>query len=217
MATEYKGENVSAISYGLSWGPHGDIWAIFVDGKFQKFVPWPEWWRDEPTLKVGDFRPLIQAFESEPLKISDLKVTDKEEPEPPTQTDPGLTAAWLLLRKDVEAAHQRDLKRNVALRDQFNAARLDIGMTVPEVESVLKARPIEAGEIEAGSFRIYGSTESLDVMEALHYSNVLVLFEEGRVSGIYSGSMVRGGKHGLEQMREWFVDLPVSKPDAENE
>ncbi|HUG94344.1 MAG TPA: hypothetical protein VML55_26170, partial [Planctomycetaceae bacterium] len=215
MTTEYNGKSITAISYSVvrrDGGIGDSIWAIFVDGRFQKFVPWPEW-GDRRTLKVGDFFLLIQAFQSEPLNISDLGEAKKAELEPPEQIDPGLTAVWLLLRKGVEAAQRRDLKRNAELRDQFNASRLSIGMTVSEVESVLKAKPMEAGAIEAGSFRIYGSTESLDAPEILHYSNILVLFQEGTVSGIYSGSMVRGGKHGLEQMREWFVDLPPRKQD----
>ena len=40
----------------------------------------------------------------------------------------------------------------------------------------------------------------------LHYANIMVVFREGKVSGIYG---VGGGEHGLEQARRWmFVDLP---------
>jgi hypothetical protein len=218
MATEYKGKGLASIGYAVATEPIGEgaigdaFWAIFVDDKFEKFVSWPSW-SNNPTFKLGDFSLLIEASESEPLKISELKDSLNVDSESPRQVDPGLTAAWLRLRKGVEAAQQRDLKRNAVLRAQFNAFRLRIGMTVAEVESVLKANPIESGRVEAGSFRIYGSTESLNVVEGLHYSNILVLVSDGRVSGIYSGSMVRGGKHGLEQMRQWFVDLPRSERD----
>jgi hypothetical protein len=112
------------------------------------------------------------------------------------------------------AAHRRDLKRNAALRDRFNASRLKLGMSVSEVESVLAAKPIEAGAIKSGFFQLYGSTQSLDVMPALHYSNILVVFRQDKVSGIYSGSMAPGGKHGIERMHTFFVDLPQSTPDA---
>ena len=51
------------------------------------------------------------------------------------------------------AKHIRSIEQPLyaELRDQFNAARLKIGMTEMEVESVLKAKPIEAGEVEAGT------------------------------------------------------------------
>jgi len=187
MATEYKGDIVSAIDYGflggyLSKRGYG-LWAIFVDDKFVKFVQWPEW--DDDHGKVGDFRRLIRAVESEPASISDL---DKEAKaaKVPSQIDPGLTAAWLLLKGGIQARRKKVLKRNAELRDQFNASRLMIGMTELEVESVLRAKPIKAGEVEAGSFKIYGSTESLDITND-HYSNILVVFKDGKVSGVYSG------------------------------
>jgi hypothetical protein len=219
MATEYKGKIVSAISFGLFGGPFssdgGDsVWAIFADDKFQKFVRWPVW-GDEP-IKVGDFRRLIRAVESEPVSLSDLEQEAKARPAPPRQTDFGLTLAWLALRPAIEAARKNAVKRNAELRDQFNASRLCIGMTEAEVQSVLRAKPIETGDVEAGAFKFYGSTESLDVLPYLHYSNILVLFREGKVRGIYSGCLVPGGEQGLQQLRKSFVDLPHVKTSAQS-
>jgi hypothetical protein len=148
MATEYDGSSICAISYGIFGGPFGQdpradiIWAIFVDDKFEKFVPWPNWF--EKGMKVGNFSPLIRALEAEPISISDLRKVVDTGPAAPSQTNPGLTAAWLLLRKGVGTAHERDIKNNVELRDQFNAARLKIGMTESDVESALRATPIES-------------------------------------------------------------------------
>jgi hypothetical protein len=80
------------------------------------------------------------------------------------------------------------------LRDQFNAARLKIGMTESDVESVLKAKPIETGDVEAGSFKIFGSTESFDIRPDLHYANVLAVFKDGKLIGVYSSGRAPGGK-----------------------
>ena len=87
-ATEYKGKSVSAIIYGLLGGPysHGDVvWAVFVDDKFEKFVQWPkrevevvvdkngERHSHVKPIKIGDFRHLIRAVESEPINITDFE------------------------------------------------------------------------------------------------------------------------------------------------
>lgn len=82
-------------------------------------------------------------------------------------------------------------------------------MTDPEVEATLKAKPIDSGEVEAGSFKIYGSTERFDIAYD-HYSNILVLLKEGRVIGIYSGELVHGGAR-RNELRQWFSDLPDAK------
>ena len=145
---------------------------------------------------------------------------------PPSQADPGLTAAWLLLRPAIEAASSEELKKNAKLRDQYNASRLKLGMTEREVESALNAKPIEMGEAAAGSWRLYGSTESLNITEYLHYSNVLALFRAGKLSGVYSGYTVPGGADGIRSLREpvvigasvarqSFADLPTSKVPTE--
>jgi hypothetical protein len=81
-------------------------------------------------------------------------------------------------------------------------------MTQEEVQSLLEAKPIESGHVEAGDFRIYGSTQTFNITPDVHYSNILVLFTEGKVTGIYSGALVPGGGLGLQEMREWFIDLP---------
>jgi hypothetical protein len=222
MAAEIDGKRLTAISFGVFGGPFGDdargdiVWAIFIDGTFDRFVRWPDW--GEGPIKVGDFSRLARALEMEPVSLPELENVEGAGPAPASQTDPGLTAAWLRLRKPVEAAHRRDLSRNAELRDQFNASRLKIGMTQAEVESVLRADPIETGDVEAGPYRLFGGTETLSVMEYLHYANILTLFRDGRLAGIYSGYMVPGGERGIRSLREpvmvhgltrqSFVDLP---------
>ena len=218
-AAVYQDHTACVISYGLferAFRLGGEsVLAIFVDGKFQKFVRYPEW--DGRKRKIGDHRRLIRAVESEPVSIADLEKEMKENP-PPSHTDWGLTAIWLVLGKGVLAAEARREKarakvyqKNAEMRDQYNAARLKIGMTEKEVESVLKAKPIQTGEVEAGTFKIYGSTESLDigVDSSLHYSNILVVSKKGKVSGIYG---IYFGANGFDLAREMFVDLPSRNP-----
>lgn len=221
MATEHKGSSVHAISYGIFGGPFGNdprgdiIWAIFVDSKFKKFVDWPEW--GEAKIKVGDFGRLIQALEKEPLDIADLRKKINTEPPPRSDVDPGLTSAWLLLRDGVEAAHERSLKKNADLRDQYNAMRLKIGMHESDVESVLRSQPILQGEVQAGTFKIYGADQVLDADRYLHYSNILTLFVNGQLIGIYSGYTVPGGYQWRQRLLESFDDLLLTKLDTKDD
>ena len=58
------------------------------------------------------------------------------------------------------------------MREQFRAVRLDIGMTEQEVEAVLKAKPIDSGELRAGTCKEYGGTEMFPIPN--HFGNVVV-------------------------------------------
>lgn len=230
MACMNKGKNVCAIAYKLLFdGPSSDrgkvVWAIFVDDKFVKFVPWQKGDMEEvpyegtmrsrpKPIKVGDcYGWLIRAVESAPVNIADLEKEVKSLAPPPSQIDPGLTAAWLILRAmgaTPTPATEDDYKKNAELRDQFNAARLKIGMTEAEVESVLKAKPLESGKVEVGSYKIYGSNESFNIDNdySLHFWNVLVVFREGKVSVIYSFPARTDWR---QKLRERFVDLPEER------
>jgi hypothetical protein len=208
FASEIDEQRVEAISYGLLGGPLSErgtsILAIFIDDKFEKFVPWPT---GDAKIKIGDFGILARAVESKSVAASDLEKEAAARPATRTHVDPGLTALWHRHQGKIKAARAPALKRNVELRDQFNAARLELGMTVEDVESVIKSKPFQSGKVHAGDLRIYGTAESLDIPNDLHYSNILVLFRDNKVIGIYSGGLVPGGD-GLQKMRSWFVDLP---------
>jgi len=228
MAGEYKGGSVCAISYklfseGTEKGGGEVLIAIFVDKKFVKFVKWFSGERilvdvaGTPTsrpkpIQIGEIKWLIQAVESEAVNLAELEKEVKARPETPSQIDPGLTIAFLLLRatalrgsKIFAVASEEDYKRNAELRDQYNASRLQIGMTQSEVEAVLKAKPIESGEVEAGSFIIYGSNESFRIDSALHFSNILVLFRKGKANVIDSAVPGEGWRR---KLKEVYVDFP---------
>ena len=228
-AAEYQGDSVSAIYYGLFGGPRraggSSVYAIFIDDKFEKFVQWPGWDKQElvetvddygqrrshpKPIKTGNFRCLIRLVESAPVSIADLEKERKEKPAP-SHIDYGLTIVCILLWPVFLVIFLRSVigryhKRNAALRDQFNAPRLKIGMTESDVESVLRAKPLESGKIDAGSYKIYGSNELLDIDDLLHFSNVLVVFKEEKVTGIYGAP---AGYEWRRKLGEEFFDLPA--------
>jgi hypothetical protein len=78
-----------------------------------------------------------------------------------------------------------DLKRNTELRDQFNPARLKIGMTDEEVETVLKAMALQTATRDGVPYKIYGSDEKFNIEGWLHYSNIWIVFKDGKVSFIH--------------------------------
>ena len=231
MAAEHKGKTVSAIVYDVVLDSHHSnggvlIWAIFVDDKFAKFVAPPSSLPGEKEvvhirgtplsrlkpMKMGDDRFLIRAMDGQPLNIDDLKKEAKSITPPPEQVDPGLTAAYLLLRgvglapSPDAPANGQDYLRNAELRDQFNAARLKIGMSPSEVQAVLKAKPLESGEVDAGVYQIYGSNESYNIKDWLRFSNILVVYRDGKaitISGIPSGHDWR------QEVGKATIDLPT--------
>ena len=242
MAAEHRGKTVCATIYELSpAGPNDKggvwVWAIFVDDTFVKFVKEPATlpgdmetvdhrgtpWSRPKAFKAGDTRFLIRAVDGNAVTSADLKKEVESLPAPREQhVDPGLAAAYLLLRAIGAApgpdplATEKDYLRNAELRDQFNAARLKIGMTQPEVETVLKARPLESGKVEAGPYSIYGSNESFNIDTWLHFSNILVIFREEKtivISSISAGYDWRG------RLGEATTDLPkraAAKPSHDN-
>jgi hypothetical protein len=141
-------------------------------------------------LKLGDFSWLVKAVEAKPVDIKALAKEVKERPDVPSSVDPGLTVAWLLLRGPVNARRAGELKQNLELRDKYNAARIKIGMTQAEVEAILGSQAVQVGKLDFGAYKLYGSPKTFDISAPLHFSNVLVLYRDGKVHGIYSGSWV---------------------------
>jgi hypothetical protein len=191
------------------------VWAVFIDNKFEKFVsggwgesekvPYRGTTRTRPKpikLGEGDLSLLIQLMNREPLNLSDLEKKVKAIKAPPSQVDPGLTIAYLLLKSQgltPKSANENDYKKNAELRDQFNASRLKIGMTEAEVEKVLKAKPFEIGKVDAGTYEIYGSNESFNINAALLFSNILILFKEGKACIIYGTDPGDSWRHNLSE------------------
>jgi hypothetical protein len=214
METEYKGQVVAAIRFGVSGGPYNsggdEIWAIFADDKFVKFVRTPEWpttW--DKRIEIGDFSWLNRAVDAVAVSIADFDKELKANPAP-SHVDPAMTIVAQAFLKPLEAKHQGEVKKNRPLRDQFNAARLRIGMSESDVESVFKSNALMSGKAREGLFKVYGSNELFDLNRDLHFSNVLVLFRRGMVYGIYAGGLVPIGEEGLRRVNDGFISLAPS-------
>jgi len=228
MSSPYKDGTATAISYSLFASilddPSGtSVVAVFIDEKFEKFVQFPGWEaveriRDGETvrvakpMKVGDFSWLIKAVESDPVDVAELEKEWKSDEPTPSNVDPGLTATFLLLGPALSAQHEAQLRKNTPLRDQFNAAQLKMGFTVRDVERTFRAKPLESGAVGPYNYSIYGSNELFGHLnEEVHFSNVLVLFREEKVTGIYSGWTVPAGFEWRQKLSELFSDLPEAK------
>lgn len=226
MGCLHQGKSIVAVSFELFsdklTGNGGEVvWAIFHDNKFEKFVRWPAWETiDIPyhgttrsvykPITLGDFQRLLDAADSKSVSIEELKRDMKSRGKTPTQIDPGLTVAFLLAQVITEGqigASKADVEKNASLRDQFNAARLAIGMTKDDVEKQFRVTPLRSGKFPHGSFAIYGSKILFDILPQLQYSNVLALYENGKVSGIYSGETVPGGDQGLKTVQAIVPEL----------
>lgn len=229
VAAEYKGNSVYVITYEVvadrDTSDRGEfVHAVFVADKFVKFIKWlpgdmeevpyqGTTWRRPKPIKVGDISWLARATESDPVSIDVLRREVKAMPAAPSQVDPGLTIATLLLQPlfiPQYIAHAGDYKKNALLRDQFNAERLSIGMTEADVESVLRTQPFESGAVEAASYKIYGRDESFNIDSWLRFSNILIVFREGRARIIRA--LTSGGDNWRQELGKGFIDLP--KPPA---
>jgi hypothetical protein len=197
MAAEHEGKAVYAIIYKIqSDDPKIEggiwVWAIFVDGKFIKFVRPPARLPNDNAKEIKESyeHVLIRAMDAAPISVDKLKQEVKSLSPQPKNADPGLTIAYLVLRAMGAApgpeprASEQEYLRNAALRDQFNAARLRIGMTRSEVEATLGTKPLRSGKTKAGEYEVYGSNESFDINPWLHFSNILVTYRNGKVVGV---------------------------------
>ena len=221
-----NGTEICAITYNVDPdGPEGmhcgvTVHAIFVDNKFVKFIQWLTDPEDVPLagsgrpvlrpLKVGDCLRLTRAVEAIPVSVADLEREALSATSPPEHTDWGLTIAMLLLRQALPSQAQKaptgeDFRRNAVLCDQFKAARLNLGMTESDVEGILKAMPLEAGSVDAGVYKIYGSNESFNIDVWLHFSNVLVVFRGGKATAVCD---IGAGAEWRRALGKMFVDMP---------
>ena len=222
--------SATAIAYQLfSDDPDGEgseaVYAIFLDDRFVKFVRWlpPEtivvqreggnFGRPKP-IEVGNLDHLRRLVDGDAIDLDTLQEEVAARPATPSQIDPGLTLAWIILEAAtpgelVRGPSKEDYKRNDELRDQFNAARLKIGMSPAEVREVFKNEPLEKGDVKAGHYEIFGSNESLSDIKSWHrFSNVLVLYSDGKATAIYA---VGAGDGWRSVVGDWFSDLPPAK------
>ena len=218
-AGEIQGKRVFAITYvfigdASTKGPVVTFEALFLDNKFVKFVQDKGGWTPQGEFKLGNPIGLRHSMELNAVSGKELEHQWKVGPAP-KQTDPGLTAAWLLLRPALQAnpatrlPTEKDYKRNAELRRQFNAAHLDLGMSEAKVTSMLKAKPLEVGKADAGTYAFYGSKEFFNVSPFLRFQNILVVFHDGKAISIENCGATDDWR---ERLPLSYVDLPKQPP-----
>jgi hypothetical protein len=214
-AGEIQGKRVFAMTYvytgdGSTKGPTVTFDALFLDNKFEKFVQEKEGWTPQGEFKLGNPIGLRHTMELKAIGSKELQQELKAAPAP-EHADPGLTAAFLRLRPALQAnpatrlPTDKDYQRNADLRSQFNAARLDLGMSEAKVASVLKAKPLEVGKADAGSYAFYGSNEFFNVSAFLRFQNILVVFRDGKAISIENCGATDDWR---ERLPLSYVDLP---------
>lgn len=224
MAARHDGKWISAISYALfSVDARNDggevVWAIFVDDRFEKFVRWPKWEMVDVTvdgavrsrpkrMNVGNFDRLIRALQSPAIDLAQLEKEWDARPTEPQQYDPGLTAIGVVLGPFIRSASDKDFVENAKLRDRFNAARLKFKMNESKVESTFGEKPLVSTVIDSRQYSVFGESRSFEIVHSLHYANVLVLYENGELTGVYSGESMPGGDAGIRKSRTTFIDFP---------
>lgn len=209
LSARRDGVPISAVDFGIAGGflskQGKNVWAILIDDKFEKFVDWPD---ASPSRQVDDFSYLFAAADAAPLDVAAEEKKRLAIFVPGSDNvDPGLTAVVLIFSGPLLVRGSRDKKVNLPLRDQFNAQRLRLGMTVEECERILRAKPLAKGRYPAGTVLIYGSEIDVDLGQSINYSNILLLVKDGRIEGIRSGWKVPGGSKWRDTVSQSFGDV----------
>lgn len=213
-AVVWEGKHVMEIAYVFYADPkelqrHKSYTALFVDGKFEKFVRSDSeiWKPGDKMFKVGECSPWLARLMKSPAVSNDVIRKEVMASPAPRKQGPSMcsTLAWLFgasrSPREKREPTAADYQRNAALRHQFTAARLDLGMTEQEVERVLQAKPIESGALKAGTCKVYGSSEVFPILN--HFSNVAVIFRNGKAIMI---RQVAAGESGQYQAPKGWID-----------
>jgi len=158
-------------------------------------------------VKVGDSTFLLRAATAAPVDVVAVEKKLSATPRPQSKGfDPGLTLALLPYMAGLAEEEKQWTKKIGALRDEFNALRLRIGMTESEVRAVLPTKPLDAGDVAAGTYKIYGKEMHEGGLFPLVFANILVLFKDGRATTIYA---VPAGPEWRKDLAHMFSDLPA--------
>ena len=216
-ACEHEGKSLFAIQYIVlpdeTEGGEGiSADAIFIDDEFTKFVaietgrdlgiqkedPEGKWYSVPIPRRLDDCRWLIKHVEHSPLDVDAMRRQLAHMAATSQQADAG--------PYDFNAED----RRNVELRDQFNASRLRIGMAKADVRATFKAEPLEVGKADSGEYEIYGSNEILNLRHPPfdNYANALVLYRNGK-SSVILPVLVNGDYNyrWRQRLSECFSDL----------
>jgi hypothetical protein len=218
-ATIIDNKAVAALEFRYSVadpeGLHGpNIIAIFDDYKFSKFTSCPS--RSKDSLRLfSELREALAAPAVSPIDIWNEYTISYKRLAKSAASEPGIEMQSMILGPMLQAFMRKsgkdsasfvDYKRNAELRDQFNAARLRLGMTSREIKAVLKCdQPLEIGQIDGMKYEIYGSGVDFGKISSyISYQNVLIIFDDKEAIGIYG---IPGGSQGVDAMHEAYPNL----------
>ena len=207
QSANLDGKITTSIAFGINGGylaPTGcQILAIFEENKFVKFVEFPS--GHTFPEKLGAFSYLRLCRNAPAVDAAKLD-RDSRQKSIKEKFNPGLTVAVLPVMPILASQHEIEVRKNVRLRDQFNASRIELGMMRNEIGELFRAKPLYTGKADGVFFAIYGTDEPLDLADkSLHYSNIIVIFEQDKVAGI---ACVEGGRYGLRTLSKYFKNLP---------
>lgn len=194
---------------------------IYEDGKFSRFTRWHSTPHDTLTAADGSRysheiarktldTSYVDSFLSAPALTNDeIKSEIAGDHHEPHKPDPELTAALLPLLSKMEKQHDEMLpqrERCLALRRQFSAANAKLGSTRGELSIALKSVPLETGVVAGRAYAIYGSNEVLDLIPLEQFTNLIVIFEEGRAERVMP--VMAGTKDWRGDVCKSYFDFP---------
>ena len=146
-------------------------WDITVQSRLEKVIAAPDLTASEIDREVASFK-------------TDLAKAERSR-DPWAVMPAFILIAPLMLPELIITAVDR--ARNAKLANKLDGLRVVVGMTVVQVDDVYGAPEFSRRLEREESVRIYGHVdESLNVSPELLYSPVAVLFDRGKVVGVYS-------------------------------
>jgi hypothetical protein len=196
-------------------GLHGpNILAIFKDYRFLKFTEYPNP-SEKSLIRFSELREALAAPAVSPIELWEKYTERYKRLVESAAAEPGIEIQSMILgpmlkaflsKSGKDSASFADYKKNVELRDQFNASRLRLGMTSIQIMAALKCdQSLAIGQIDGMKYEIYGSTAYIDKMSSyIHFQNVMVIFNDDKATGIYG---VFEGPRGIDVMHEQYPEL----------
>lgn len=199
------GAEHAVIDFGVSPeapSPFAEIekvcWAVFVDRKFTKLVPWLKGEREDyrtedyvatrykdPSIKAG-LRHARRVVESPALPVDEARRRVEPVDYP---VDWGLTIAVLPFVPVIRARLKRDTKANAPLRAKFDGRRVRLGERQEAVEERF-GEPIRSWEESGFRVSTYGSAVRFDLLPQVHHSRILVSYRDGLACVVFSNDFI---------------------------
>ena len=175
------------------------MWVLFRDKKLFKIVEWFRMSRKSPRIEdESTVDIIIEAPDMGPEKVRQKLDAIKSAPQPPSQPQvqiPPEVADLFFKRSQIQKAQKRiseAQKKNAELLKIYNGHRVDLGMSIKEVDSLFGVPNRSLMLTNGMTARIYDppGREQLegDLYHLTRFSPVAVVFESGKASRVFSNS-----------------------------